>query len=353
MYMTHHASITINGKTVGPDEPVYIVAEMSANHGHDIERAKRIIEAAKKSGADAVKLQTYTPDTLTLDSDAERFRVGGTIWNGRRLYDLYREAHTPWKWQPELKKTAENLGLDCFSTPFDTTAVDFLEAHGFPCYKIASFEIVDIPLIRYAARTGKPMIVSTGMASIDEITEAVTAARDEGCTEIALLRCTSAYPAPPESMSLRTIPHMSETFRVPVGLSDHTLGIAVPVAAVALGSCIVEKHFTLSRSDGGPDSAFSLEPHEFKAMVDSVRVTEKASGDVRYGASDHEQESLAFRRSLFAVEDIPAGSTFTEQNVRSVRPGHGLHPRHLPDLPGKKAARDIKRGTPLTWDMIT
>ena len=270
-------SIKIGDRNVGHELAVYVVAELSANHNQEFNQAVQLIKAAKAAGADAVKLQTYTPDTITIDCDNEYFRIGkGTIWEGRTLYDLYTEAYTPWEWQPKLKEIANDLGMDLFSTPFDKTAVDFLEKMDVPAYKIASFELVDIPLIQYVAQTGKPIIQSTGMATLAEIDEAITAAREAGCKEIALLKCTSAYPAEPEEMNLRTIPHMAEAFCVPVGLSDHTLGIAAPVAAVALGACIAEKHFTLSRSIPGPDSAFSLEPHDFKAMVEAIRISEKA-----------------------------------------------------------------------------
>jgi len=345
--------IEINGRRVGYGYPVYIVAELSANHNQNFEQAVALIHAAKEAGADAVKLQTYTPDTLTIPSEKEYFRIGGgTLWDGRTLYDLYSEAYMPWEWQPKLKEIADEIGIDLFSTAFDPTAVDFLEQMGVPVHKVASFEIVDIPLIEKMARTGKPMIISTGMATLGEIEEAVQAARRAGATQIALLKCTSAYPAPPEEMNLRTIPHLAEAFGVPVGLSDHTLGIAVPVAAVALGACIVEKHFTLSRDIGGPDSAFSLEPHEFKAMVEAIRTVEKALGKVHYGITEQEAKSRVFRRSLFVVKDMKAGEMFTEENVRSIRPGYGLHPRHLNDVLGRRAARDIKRGTPLSWELI-
>ena len=343
---------TIGEREIGPARPVYVVAEMSANHNQDFEQAVRILHAASESGADAIKLQTYTPDTLTIDCDREFFRIGGTIWEGRTLYGLYAEAYTPWDWQPKLKTVANDLGLDFFSTPFDATAVDFLETVGVPAYKVASFEIVDLPLIRRIARTGKPMILSTGMATLAEIDEAVRTARGAGATQIALLKCTSAYPAPPEEMNLRTIPHLAEAFGVPVGVSDHTLGIAVPVAAVAVGACIVEKHFTLSRRLHGPDSAFSLEPDDFKAMVVAIREAEKALGGVRYQATENESGSRAFRRSLFVVQDVRAGEPFTDQNVRSIRPGFGLHTRYLPEVLGRRARRDIERGTPLAWDLI-
>jgi N-acetylneuraminate synthase len=330
-----------------------VVAELSANHNQDYDQAVRIIRAAKDAGADAVKLQTYTADTITMASDREEFRVsGGTIWDGRNLHDLYGEAYTPWEWQPKLKTVAEDLGMDLFSSAFDATAVDFLEDMGVPAHKVASFELVDIPLIQRMGRTGKPLLMSTGMATVEEIEEALRSARDAGATQIALLKCTSAYPAPAEEMNLLTIPEMARRFGVPVGLSDHTMGIAAPVAAVALGACIVEKHLTLSRSTPGPDSAFSLEPHEFKAMVDAVRTAEKALGQVHFGLSGKEEASRAFRRSLFVVEDVKQGEAFTAANVRSIRPGHGLHTRHFAEVLGKRAAREIKRGTPLSWDFV-
>ena len=344
--------IEINARRIGPGYPTYIVAEMSANHNQSFEQAIKIVEAAKEAGADAIKVQTYTPDTITIDCDNEYFRVKGTIWDGRTLYDLYGEAYTPWDWQPKLMEIATTLGLDLFSSPFDATAVDFLETMRVPVYKVASFENVDIPLLRTIARTGKPVIMSTGMATLAEIDEAVQTLRVAGTEHLALLKCTSAYPSLPDEMNLRTIPHLAEAFGVPVGLSDHTLGAAVPVAAVALGACIVEKHFALSRAMPGPDSAFSLEPHEFKAMVDAVRTVEKAVGTVHYGVSEREAASRAFRRSLFVVQNMRAGEIFSEENVRSIRPAYGLHTRHLSQVLGQTAKRDIKRGTPLDWKLI-
>lgn len=346
-------SLEIKGRRVGTALPVYIVAEVSANHRQNYDVAESIIRAAKNAGADAVKLQTYTPDTITIASDREEFCVGGgTIWDGRSLHDLYCESCTPWEWQPKLKKVAEDLGMDLFSSAFDTTAVDFLEEMHVPVHKLASFELVDIPLIQKMARTGKPLIMSTGMATVEEIEEALQSARDAGAAQIALLKCTSAYPAPADEMNLRTIPEMERRFGVPVGLSDHTMGIAVPAAAVALGACIIEKHLTLSRSIPGPDSAFSLEPSEFKAMVDAVRTAEKALGKVHFGPSGKEEASRVFRRSLFVVQDVKKGEAFTAANVRSIRPGQGLHTRHLAEVLGKSAAREIKRGTPLSWEFV-
>ncbi len=345
--------IRIGRGNIGGASPTYIIAELSANHNQKFDQAVKIIHAAKDSGADAVKLQTYTADTITIKSDKEYFRVGGgTLWDGRSLHDLYGEAYTPWEWQPRLMKVANDLGLDLFSTPFDATAVDFLEEMNVPAHKVASFEIVDIALIQKIARTGKPMIMSTGMASAEEINEALQAARAAGATEIALLKCTSAYPAAPEEMNLRTIPELSHRFGVPAGLSDHTMGVAVPVAAVALGACIIEKHLTLSRTDPGPDSAFSLEPHEFKSMVDAVRVAEKSLGKIQFGCSPKEASSKAFRRSLFVVRDVKRGEVFTTENVRSIRPGHGLHTRYLSEILGTRSRQDIERGTPLSWDLV-
>jgi N-acetylneuraminate synthase len=347
------SEITIGARSIGPGHPVYVIAEVSANHHQSFDRAVAIIRAAKDAGCDAVKLQTYTADTMTIASGRDEFRVGGgTLWDGRNLHELYNEAYTPWEWQPRLKQVAEDLGLDLFSTPFDATAVDFLEKMNVPAHKVASFELMDIPLIQKVAGTGKPLIMSTGMATIEEIDEGVGTAREAGATQIALLKCTSAYPAQAEEMNLRTIPELARRFEVPAGLSDHTLGIAAPVAAVALGACMIEKHLTLSRSEPGPDSAFSLEPQEFKAMVEAVRVAEKALGQVQFGCSPKEANSRVFRRSLFVVQDIKRGDLFTAENVRSIRPGHGLHTRHLPEVLGQRAARDVERGTPLSWELV-
>jgi len=352
MMMTDH--IEIKKRYIGWGRPVYIVAELSANHNQNFEQAVALIHAAKEAGADAVKLQTYTPDTLTIPSDKEYFRIGGgTLWDGRTLYDLYSEAYMPWEWQPKLKEIADEIGIDLFSTAFDASAVDFLEEMGVPVHKVASFEIVDIPLIEKMARTGKPLIISTGMATLEEIEEAIQAARRAGARQIALLKCTSGYPAPPEEMNLMTIKDMQDSFRVPIGLSDHTLGIEVCIAAVAMGACIVEKHFTLSRATPSPDSAFSLEPEEFRTMVRALRTVEKSLGTVHYGITPSERKSAIFRRSLFVVEDIKAGELLTEQNIRSIRPGNGLHPRHLKEVLGRRAARDIPRGTPLSWDLVS
>ncbi len=346
-------NITIDNREVGHSKPVYVIAELSANHNQDFDHAVKLINAAKEAGADAIKLQTYTADTITIDCDNEYFCIGkGTIWEGKTLYKLYQESYTPWEWQPKLKLIANELGMDLFSSPFDHTAVDFLEDMGVPAYKIASFELIDIPLIQRVAQTGKPIIMSTGMATLAEINDAVTAARESGCKEIALLKCTSAYPADPAEMNLQTIPHMALAFEVPVGLSDHTLGIAVPVAAIALGACIIEKHFTLSRRISGPDSAFSLEPHEFKAMVDAIRISEKAIGEVSYACTATEAASRIFRRSLYIVQDMKKGDVLTNKNLRSIRPGLGLQPKFYDMLIGKPINRNVKRGTAMSWDLV-
>ena len=346
-------SISINGRPIGADHPVYIIAELSANHNQNFDEALRLVRAAKEAGADAVKLQTYTADTLTIDSDQPWFRIGkGTIWEGKTLHGLYHEAYTPWEWQPKIKALCTELGMDCFSTPFDRSAVEFLERMDVPAHKVASFEIVDIPLLREIGRTGKPVIMSTGMASLAEIDEAVGTLRAAGTRDLALLKCTSAYPAPPETMNLRTIPHLSDMFGVPAGLSDHTLGTCVPVAAVVLGACVIEKHFTLDRSVDGPDSKFSLEPREFRELVDSVRTTERALGRVHYGVSPEEEASQRFRRSLFVVKDVRRGETLTHEHVRSIRPGNGLAPRHFDSIIGRIARVDVERGTPLEWKHV-
>ena len=345
--------IRIGEHSIGPGNPVYIVAELSANHNQDLQRAVSLIDTAKEAGADAIKVQTYTPDTITIRSDQEPFQIrGGTLWDGRMLHDLYGEAFTPWEWHAELQRKALSYGMDFFSSPFDASAVDFLETLNVPAYKIASPELVDIPLIQKAASTGKPLIMSTGMATAEEIEEALASARAAGAEQIALLKCTSAYPSPPEEMNLSMIPALTKKFGVPVGLSDHSLGIAVPIAAVALGACMIEKHLTLSRSAKGPDSEFSLEPHEFKAMVEAVRMAEQAVGKPEFQVGEKEKASRAFRRSLFVVENVKKGDLFNAANVRSIRPGNGLHTRHLPEIFGRRAACDIERGTPLRWDMV-
>jgi pseudaminic acid synthase len=344
--------VVINGRRIGPGQPTYIVAEMSGNHQQDFAQAVKILEAAHRAGADAVKLQTYTPDTLTIPCNSAYFQIKGTIWEGKTLHDLYSEAYTPWDWQPELQRVADTLGLTLFSTPFDASAVDFLEDMGVPAYKIASFELVDLPLIRRIAATGKPIIMSTGMATLGEIDEAVRTVRENGCRELVLLKCTSAYPAPLAEMNLRTIPHLAEAFGVPAGLSDHTMSPVVPVAAVTLGACLIEKHLTLCRDVAGPDSAFSQEPDEFAAMVQAVRAVEQALGKVSYKLTEKEKTSRVFRRSLFVVHDMEQGERFTAENVRSIRPGHGLHTRFLGQVLGRRAAVNIPRGTPLSWEMV-
>jgi N-acetylneuraminate synthase len=344
--------IHIGSREIGAERPTYVVAELSANHGGTLDHALRTMEAAAAAGADAVKVQTYTADTITIDCDAPPFHIKGLRWEGRTLHNLYREAFMPWEWQPELNRAAADLGVDFFSTPFDPTALDFLETLDVPVYKVASNEIVDIPLLRLIGGTGKPVILSTGMADLAEIEEAVATLRDVGCRELALLKCTSAYPAPPEEANLRTMVDMRERFGVPVGLSDHTMGFPVAVAAVVLGACIIEKHFVLDRSIGGPDAAFSMEPGEFRILVDSIRAAEVAQGEIAYGVTDSQKATRAYRRSLFAVENIAAGDPLTAQNIRSIRPSDGLHPRHYDELLGRRAVKDIERGTPLSWDVV-
>lgn len=325
---------------------------MSGNHNGDIARAFRLIDAAKAAGCDAVKLQTYTADTITIDHDGPGFRISGGLWDGKLLYELYGEAHTPWDWHEALFKHAEKVGIACFSSPFDETAIDFLEGLGAPAYKIASFEVVDIPLIRRAAMTGKPLIISTGMAAAEEIDEAVAAATGAGAKGIVLLHCISGYPTPPDEANLARIKFLRDRYKIPIGLSDHTLGVEVAVAAVALGAAVIEKHLTLSRADGGPDAAFSLEPHEFRALVDAVRTAQRAIGRADYARTKSESPNAIFRRSLYVVKDVTAGETFTSENVRSIRPGFGLPPKHFDEVLGKKAKRAVKRGTPLSWDFV-
>jgi len=345
--------VKIEDKLISDVQSVFIVAELSANHNHNISIAKETICAMKESGADAVKLQTYTPDTITIDCKNDYFKINqGTLWDGRYFYDLYKEAFTPWEWHLELKELAEKLGLVFFSTPFDKTAVDFLEELNVPIYKVASFEITDIPLIEYIASKGKPIIISTGISTIEDIELAVETCKKNGCEEITLLKCTSAYPAPLEEANLLTIQDMKNRFNVEVGLSDHTLGISAPVAAVSLGAKVIEKHFILDKKLGGPDAAFSLEPEEFKAMVKAIREVEKALGTVTYELTEKQKKGREFCRSLFAVEDIKKGEVFSEKNVRSIRPGYGLHPKYYKEIIGKKANRDIPRGTPISWDII-
>lgn len=344
---------TIKNRKIGGDAPVFIIAEMSGNHLQKYENAEKIIIEAAKAGVDAVKLQTYTADTITLNSDNEYFRIKqGTIWDGRTLHNLYEEAYTPWEWQPKLKKLAEELGIICFSTPFDNTSVDFLEDMNVEFYKVASFEINDIPLIEYIAKKGKPIILSTGVAEISDIELALKTIRNTGNENIALLKCTSAYPAPVEEANLLTIPNMSETFNVVSGLSDHTEGIVVPITSVALGAKIIEKHLCLDRSLGGPDAEFSLEPGEFKKLVDSVRAAEKAIGKVNYELSEKQKKSREFMKSVFISESIGKGEVFTEKNIKIVRPGFGLQPKYYNEILGKKASKDIKKNNPLKWNQI-
>ncbi|GAV22549.1 pseudaminic acid synthase [Carboxydothermus pertinax] len=345
--------VKIGDFEINSKSKTFIIAELSANHLQNFDLAVKTVEAAAKAGADAIKLQTYTPDTITLKCDNDYFKIKqGTIWDGKTLYDLYQEAYTPWEWHYKLKEVAEENGLIFFSTPFDPSAVDFLEKLAVPAYKIASFEITDIPLIEYTASKGKPVIISTGIATLADIEEAVQACRRCGNEQIILLKCTSAYPAQVEEANLLTIPNIVETFDVIAGLSDHTMGVAVPIAAVALGAKVIEKHFILDRKLGGPDSAFSLEPEEFAFMVQSVREAEKALGKVSYELSEKTKKSREFARSLFVVKDIKAGEVFTSENIKSIRPGYGLHPKYLKDILGKKATKDLKAGTPLQWDFI-
>lgn len=343
----------IDNKKIGEGQRTFIIAEMSANHNHDFDRAVELIKKAAWAGADAIKLQTYTPDTITLDCDNEYFQIKqGTIWDGTTLHKLYQTAYTPWEWQPKLKKIAEEEGLICFSSPFDYTSVDFLEEMNVPAYKIASFEINDIPFIEYIASKGKPIIMSTGIARIGDIQDAIDACKRMGNENIALLKCTSSYPAPIEEINLKTIPNMKETFDCVVGLSDHTMGNVVSVGGVAIGAQIIEKHMTLRRSDGGADSEFSMEPEEFKEMVDNIRIVEKALGKVTYDLTEKQKNSREHSRSLFIVKDVKEGEIFTEENVKSIRPGFGLETKYVKDIIGKSARKDILKGTPMGWDLI-
>ncbi|WP_193369830.1 pseudaminic acid synthase [Pelagibius marinus] len=345
-------TLEIDGRRIGPDDPPYIIAEMSGNHNGDIRRTFSILEAAKAAGADAVKLQTYRADTITIDHHGPEFMVEGGLWAGRRLYELYEEAHTPWEWHPEIFARARELGITVFSSPFDPTAVDFLESLGAPAYKIASPEIIDIPLIRKAARSGKPMIISTGMASLEEIEEAVAAARGEGNEDIVVLHCTAAYPTPPEEANLATIADLQKRLGVTVGLSDHTLGTTVATIAVALGAAVIEKHFTLSRADGGVDSAFSLEPAELARLVEESAIAHAAVGAPAYEPTRSEASVLRNRRSLYVVAPVAKGEAFSYENVRSIRPGNGMKPKYLDVVVGRKAARDLAFGEPLDASMI-
>jgi pseudaminic acid synthase len=346
------SEIRIAGRTVGPGHPPYIVAELSANHGGSLERALDTLSAAKAAGAEAVKLQTYTPDTMTLDVDNPDFVIKGGLWDGRRLYDLYREAQTPLDWHQALFAKARALGITIFSTPFDDTAVDFLETMDAPVYKIASFELVDHALIARAARTGKPLIISTGMASQAEISEAIGAATTAGCRQLLLLHCVSGYPTPIDQINLRRIPALAVETGLPIGLSDHTLGVEVSVAAVAMGACLIEKHFTLARGDGGPDAAFSLEPEEFARLTQGAASAFAALGDGQSTRSTAEKDNMVFRRSIYVVKNIAQGEAFTAENLRAVRPGFGLPPKHLPEILGRHARQALLRGTRLNWDAI-
>lgn len=338
----------IGPREIGEGYPAYVIAEMSANHNGNFQKAVQMVHAAKEAGADAIKIQTYTADTITLRSDKKYFKIeSGTIWDGATLHDLYQKACTPWEWQPRLKEIADGIGLELFSSPFDFTAVDFLEKMKVRAYKIASFECIDLPLIEKAARTGKPVILSTGMASLEEITEAVETVRKAGGRELALMKCTSDYPADPADIHLKTIAHLSQTFDLPVGFSDHTQGTAVAIAAVVSGAALIEKHFTLSRRDRSPDSEFSLEPEELKTMIQGIRAAEKALGPVHYGLTQGEEKSRIFRRSLFVVAPVKKGEKFSEKNIRSIRPGYGLPPKYYRQVLGASAAMDIDEGTPL------
>lgn len=339
-------------REIGGGKPAYIIAEMSANHAGDISRAKEIIHAAKEAGADCIKIQTYTPDTLTIDCDNSYFHISDGTWNGENLYQLYQKAYTPWEWQKELFEEAKKAEIDFFSTPFDNTSVDFLEEIGIGFYKIASFELVDIPLIEYVASKGKPMILSTGMATLAEIDEAVEAVKKRGNRNFALLRCASAYPAITDEMNLRTMQNMGDTFGVPYGLSDHSMGSVGAVTAVALGASIIEKHFCLDRAIENPDSTFSMNPMEFKQMVHDIRQAEKAIGSVKYEPSEQEKSSQIFRRSIFCVKNIKRGEKLTSENVRIIRPGYGISPKYYNDILGQTALIDIERGTPLKMEMI-
>ncbi|GED01470.1 pseudaminic acid synthase [Bacillus atrophaeus] len=346
--------INIDGRSIGPHHPPFIIAEMSGNHNQSLERAFNIIEAAAKAGAHALKIQTYTADTMTLNMNTKDFTIedNNSLWSGSTLYTLYQQAYTPWEWHKPIFDKCRELGMIPLSTPFDESAVDFLEDLGVPIYKIASFENTDIPLIKKVAATGKPIIISTGMATVAEIDETIRAAKEAGCKELILLKCTSTYPASPENTNISTIPHMKELFNCQVGLSDHTMGTGVAVASVALGATVIEKHFTLSRADGGVDSAFSLEPHELKELVIETERAWQALGQITYGPTDKEKASLKFRRSIYVKKDIKAGEIFTKENIKVVRPGYGLEPKYFDLIIGRTAKKHISAGTPLGWDSI-
>jgi pseudaminic acid synthase len=340
-------------RNIGPGHPAFIIAELSGNHNQDFQRALKMIDAAIEANVDAIKLQTYTPDTMTIDIDNEYFRIGSNnTWAGQTLYELYKTAYTPWEWQAELKSHAESRGVLLFSTPFDPSAVDFLENLDVQLYKVASFELTDIPLLKKIGSTKKPVIISRGMASLEEIVLAVKTLENSGCPSIAILHCISSYPAEAEDMNLLTIPDLRNKFSLPIGLSDHTLGTTTSLVSIALGACIIEKHFTLRRADGGPDAGFSLEPEEFKSLVKEVREAEKSLGSPQYGTTPKESENIVFRRSLFIVKAVKEGEELTEDNVRCIRPGNGINPRFLPEVLGKIAIKDIDAGTPVSWDLI-
>ena len=342
----------IAGRKIGPDHPPYIIAELSANHNGKLSKAMELIEAAAATGADAIKIQTYTPDTMTIPHDGEEFQIKGGLWDGYQLHQLYKEAYTPYEWHAQMFAKAREIGITIFSTPFDETAVDLLAGLDAPAYKIASFEVIDLPLIKYVAKRGKPMIISTGMANLGEIQGAVETARSNGAGGLALLHCTSSYPAPIEQANVRTVSHLGQAFGVVSGLSDHASGSAACVASTALGGSIIEKHFTISRADGGPDAAFSLEPDEFKKLVDDCKSAWSALGSVGYSLAESERANTRFRRSIYAVKPIKAGQPLTAENVRAIRPGFGLPPKHMPEIIGRTAARDIAYGEPLTWSAI-
>lgn len=350
--MTH--TFKIGNRSVGADQPPFVIAEMSGNHNQSLDRALAIVEAAAKTGAHALKLQTYTADTMTVDLSDNEFFIDDpkSLWKGTSLHKLYQQAHTPWEWHKPIMERANRLGMLCFSTPFDETAVDFLEGLNVPCHKIASFENTDVNLIRKVAATGKPMIISTGMASIAELDESVRAAREAGCRDLVLLKCTSTYPATPANTNLHTIPHLRSLFGCQVGLSDHTMGIGASVAAVALGATVIEKHFTLRRADGGVDSTFSMEPEEMASLTTETERAWQAMGEVTYGCSPAEVPSLRFRRSIYVVRDIQPGEILTRENLRCIRPGLGLAPKHYETLLGRPVRKAVKRGTPATWDML-
>lgn len=350
--MTISSHISIAGRQIGIDHPPYVIAELSANHNGSLETALKIMNEAKRAGADAIKLQTYRADTITLDVDRPEFRIKGGLWDGRSLYELYEEAHTPWEWHKVLFEHARKLDITLFSSPFDPTAVDFLESLGAPAYKIASFEAVDLPLIRYVASTGKPMIISTGMADEAEIQEAVDAARGAGCHQLALLHCVSGYPAPSDEYNLRTIPDLREKYGALVGLSDHTLDNTTAIASVVMGACIIEKHFTLDRKGGGPDDSFSLEPQDLANLCRDTKTAWRALGQVNYARTASESANVQFRRSLYFVKPLAAGDTITEDAVRSVRPGYGLAPKHLPEVIGRKIKTAVRYGDPVTLDCL-